>query len=101
MTLGLVDLELRVIAPQIGLEHDVDRRPDVLLGVGAVDVRARDVREPQVALDAHGTAVGVGIVDRGRAANGSTSIRRRLARAAPSRAAYSSSSVSASTSLSS
>ena len=43
VTLGLVDDELGVLAAEVGLEDDVDRRADVVLGVGAVDVRAGDV----------------------------------------------------------
>src|SRR3712207_7015329 len=40
--LGLVDDELGVLTAEVGLEHHVDRRPDVVLGLRAVDVRAGD-----------------------------------------------------------
>ena len=116
VTLGLVDDELRVLAAEVGFEHDVDRRPDVLLRVRAVDVRAGDVLEPDVGLPPGrppGRCPGRRRRSPSRRARrrpgpraggpptGSMSISRRLARAAASRAAYSSSSVSASASLSS
>ena len=63
MTLGLVDHELGVLAAEVGFEHDVDRRPHPLLGVGTVDVGARDVLEPEVRLHAHRSPVGVRVVD--------------------------------------
>ena len=117
VTLGLVDDELRVLAAEIGLEDHVDRGADVVLGLGAVDVRAGDVadadRPPStraaprsvsassIGLTAASGTSAATTTRRRRAAVGSTSISRRLARAAASSAAYSSSSVSASASLSS
>ena len=64
VTFGLVDDELRVLAAEIGLEDHVDRRADVLLGIGAVDVGARDVLDTDVALDLGRASVGVVVVDR-------------------------------------
>ena len=64
VTLGLVDDELRVLTAEVGLQDDVDRRADVLLRLGAVDVCARDVLDADVALDPGRAAVRVGVVER-------------------------------------